>query len=89
MQQAKQAAQEAQEAAERQFIGDILADENSDYDNEDSSLHNPSNGRSDIPAKSQEGANKSQKSEKGCLSSPKISEINTPFLNMLVAEESK
>jgi hypothetical protein len=26
-----QAAQEAREAAERQFIGDILADDNSDY----------------------------------------------------------
>lgn len=28
---ADQAAQEAREAAERQFIGDILADDNSDY----------------------------------------------------------
>jgi len=28
---AEQAEQEAREAAERQFIGDILADDNSDY----------------------------------------------------------
>ena len=31
---AERAAKDAREAAERQFIGDILADDNSDYDQE-------------------------------------------------------
>lgn len=71
---AEQAAQEAREAAERQFIGDILADDNSDYDIES-------------PRGSQDS--KSHDPEEDVKSEPGSPFLSLPIVNVNIAAEPK